>query len=162
MPIIIFCPACKVRLRMGDDRAGESIECPRCDGVIAVPVVLPPPAPPAPPKSVPDEDEKPRRRKRAADEEDDDEDEKPRRRKRAADEEDEDEKPRRRRGRKHPEYHCPFCGSTARRYFKKKISPAGWIVCVLLLFFTICLFWIGLLITEEYRVCPDCGMKVES
>jgi DNA-directed RNA polymerase subunit RPC12/RpoP len=148
MPIIIFCPACKVRLRMGDDHAGEAIECPRCDSMIAIPVLLPPPAPPAPPpkSAVPDEDE----------------DEKPRRRKRVAPDDDEDEKPRRRRGRRHPEYHCPFCGSTARPYFKKKISPAGWIVCVLLLFFTICLFWIGLLIKEEYRVCPDCGMKVES
>jgi len=51
MAIIIFCPGCGTRLTVGDDRAGTSLECPKCDVAIAVPSVLPPP--PAPPPTPP-------------------------------------------------------------------------------------------------------------
>jgi hypothetical protein len=42
MAIIVICRACMARVRLGDDRAGELLECPRpdCDAIITVP---PPP-----------------------------------------------------------------------------------------------------------------------
>lgn len=41
MAIIILCPDCKTRLTLGDDRAGETFECPRCDTAITIPMPLP-------------------------------------------------------------------------------------------------------------------------
>lgn len=37
MAIQISCPACNVRLSLGDDRAGDRFECPACDALIKVP-----------------------------------------------------------------------------------------------------------------------------
>lgn len=52
MPIVILCPKCKTRLTLGDDRAGTTLECPRCDGPLSIPVaLLPPPASPPPASS---------------------------------------------------------------------------------------------------------------
>ena len=48
MAIVVFCPGCKTRLTLGDDRAGETFECPRCDKPISVPMLVVPPAPPPP------------------------------------------------------------------------------------------------------------------
>ncbi|MDY3552389.1 DUF4339 domain-containing protein [Gemmata sp. JC717] len=62
-------------------------------------------------------------------------------------------RPRRRRPR------CPYCGSSARPYFRQQVSGAGWAVFVILLLFTIVLCFIGLLITEEVAYCPDCGAR---
>jgi len=44
MAIIVICRACKARVRLGDDRAGELLECPRpdCDAIITVPPLPPP------------------------------------------------------------------------------------------------------------------------
>lgn len=50
MPIALLCPNCKVRLTLADDRAGETLECPKCETPLTVPL----PAPPAPtPRPVP-------------------------------------------------------------------------------------------------------------
>lgn len=78
MPIVILCPTadCRVRLTIGDERAGSTFECPRCRTPISVPVLLPPtvptpaasPTPPPIPRAAPSTDEaKPRKggRKRA-------------------------------------------------------------------------------------------------
>jgi hypothetical protein len=46
MAIIIVCPGCKTRLTLGDDRAGETFECPKCPEMITVPI-LSPPGPPS-------------------------------------------------------------------------------------------------------------------
>ena len=55
MAIVAICSGCKVRLTLGDDRAGETIECPRCDAAITIPPAgsrtpaePPPPAAPRP------------------------------------------------------------------------------------------------------------------
>ena len=64
-------------------------------------------------------------------------------------------RPRRRRG-----YRCPFCDSPARPVIRQQVSPAGWVVFVLLLIFTIIFCFIGLLMTEEVRSCPECGARV--
>jgi hypothetical protein len=54
---------------------------------------------------------------------------------------------------------CPYCGSDAVPHPRRRISQTGWIVFALLLVFTVCLCFIGLFITEEYRACPECGME---
>ena len=61
MAIVVLCPACRVRLTVGDDRAGETFECPRCDAALTIPLPSSPPALPVPvPHS--DEDDEPRRK----------------------------------------------------------------------------------------------------
>lgn len=57
-------------------------------------------------------------------------------------------------------YRCPHCGTTALPIVTKKVSTAGWVVFSMLLVFTLFLFWIGLLMQEEVRVCSVCGSRV--
>ena len=66
-----------------------------------------------------------------------------------------DRRPRRRRG---PS--CPYCGSRARPIYRQQVSQAGWVVFALLLVFTIIFCFIGLFMTEEVRICPDCGARI--
>ena len=42
MPITLFCPGCRTRITLGDDRAGTAVACPKCATAISVP--LPPSA----------------------------------------------------------------------------------------------------------------------
>jgi predicted RNA-binding Zn-ribbon protein involved in translation (DUF1610 family) len=137
--VIAFkCRVCGSRLSVEDDLAGETVECPRCAAELAAPRPDAPPARPvadAPRPSVRD-------RPWADADADDDPDDPPARR------------VRRRR------YPCPHCGSTAVPIVKRRISTTGWIVFTVLLVFTICFFWVGLLIREDYRVCPECGIEL--
>ena len=57
-------------------------------------------------------------------------------------------------------YQCPRCGSTLTPRFERKISNAGWIVFAVLMITFFPLFWIGLLIKEDARVCPICNLRV--
>jgi DNA-directed RNA polymerase subunit RPC12/RpoP len=57
-------------------------------------------------------------------------------------------------------FQCPFCGSDAPPVTRSKISAAGWVTFVVLLLFCLPLFWIGLLIKEDYRECAECGTKI--
>lgn len=57
-------------------------------------------------------------------------------------------------------YRCPRCNSTALPVVRKKISDNGWIVFVVMLIFCFPLFWIGLLMRDEYRVCPTCLLQL--
>jgi RNA polymerase subunit RPABC4/transcription elongation factor Spt4 len=57
-------------------------------------------------------------------------------------------------------YRCPRCGSQNLPIITRKISTAGWIVFAVLLIFTFFFFWIGLLMKEDVRVCPACGLRV--
>jgi DNA-directed RNA polymerase subunit RPC12/RpoP len=57
-------------------------------------------------------------------------------------------------------YHCPYCNSNALPIVVKKVSAAGWAVFTVLLITTFILFWIGLLIQEERRICPSCNMRI--
>jgi hypothetical protein len=74
-------------------------------------------------------------------------------RRREVDDEDDDRPSRR-------GFRCPYCRSTARPYVSSQISPAGWVVFVVMILFCFPLFFIGLLMTEEYRTCSDCGMRL--
>ena len=53
-------------------------------------------------------------------------------------------------------YRCPNCASQHAPLTKKRISPSGWTVFFVLLFLCPPFFWIGLLMKEEYAVCPMC------
>lgn len=57
-------------------------------------------------------------------------------------------------------YHCPRCSSQMLPKVVKRISTAGWIVFAALMVFFFPLFWIGLLIKEDTRMCPVCNLKV--
>lgn len=57
-------------------------------------------------------------------------------------------------------YKCPNCGSNYPPLAEKKISMEGWIVFAALLVFCLPLFWIGLLMKEEQRVCPACRHRL--
>jgi len=59
-----------------------------------------------------------------------------------------------------PVYRCPHCGTTTLPIVTKKVSSAGWVVFTVLLIFTLFLFWIGLLMQEEIRICPVCNHRV--
>lgn len=60
-----------------------------------------------------------------------------------------------------PVYRCPHCGTTSLPIVTKRVSSAGWVVFTLLLVFTLFLFWIGLLLQEEVRVCSVCNRRVD-
>jgi hypothetical protein len=62
-----------------------------------------------------------------------------------------------RRGRSRDE--CPYCGCPDPPVSRTQISQAGWITFAVLLFVCWPLFWIGLLMTEDYLACGDCGRK---
>ena len=53
-------------------------------------------------------------------------------------------------------YRCPNCGTTVLPIIERRISTAGWITFSLLLVFTFVFFWIGLLMKQNYSVCPVC------
>jgi uncharacterized paraquat-inducible protein A len=56
-------------------------------------------------------------------------------------------------------YHCPRCHSRLYPKNARQISTAGWIVFAVLLATILPLFWIGLLIKEDVRLCPVCNFK---
>jgi len=57
-------------------------------------------------------------------------------------------------------YRCPRCATQAMPNAVRKISTAGWITFAVLMVVFFPLFWIGLLIKEEVRVCPVCNLKI--
>jgi RNA polymerase subunit RPABC4/transcription elongation factor Spt4 len=57
-------------------------------------------------------------------------------------------------------YRCPHCLSQFLPRVEKRISTAGWITFAVLLVFFFPLFWIGLLIKEDVRICPTCTRRV--
>ncbi|HVU66726.1 MAG TPA: LITAF-like zinc ribbon domain-containing protein [Ktedonobacteraceae bacterium] len=59
-----------------------------------------------------------------------------------------------------PVIHCPLCHAHAPALVQQRISTAGWITFGVLLFVFLPLFWIGLLIKENYYVCSRCGVRL--
>ncbi|HEX8174311.1 MAG TPA: LITAF-like zinc ribbon domain-containing protein [Pyrinomonadaceae bacterium] len=57
-------------------------------------------------------------------------------------------------------YRCPNCQSAIPPVAEKRISVEGWIVFCALLIFCLPLFWVGLLMKEERRVCPMCRARL--
>ena len=60
------------------------------------------------------------------------------------------------------DYRCPRCSSQLYPRFERKISQAGWITFAVLLVAFFPLFWIGLLIKEDVRVCPVCQLTISA
>ena len=58
-------------------------------------------------------------------------------------------------------YHCPRCSTNLMPRMERKISTAGWVTFVALLIFFFPLFWIGLLIRENVRVCSVCNLQID-
>ncbi len=55
---------------------------------------------------------------------------------------------------------CPRCSAQLFPRYERRISTAGWIVFAVLLVVFFPLFWIGLLIKEDVRVCPVCNLRI--
>lgn len=58
-------------------------------------------------------------------------------------------------------YRCPNCMGQYLPRIERRISTAGWIVFAVLLVIFFPLFWIGLLIKEDVRVCPSCSVRIK-
>jgi RNA polymerase subunit RPABC4/transcription elongation factor Spt4 len=56
-------------------------------------------------------------------------------------------------------FSCPNCGNTFPPRIERRISTAGWIVFAILLVVFFPLFWIGLLIREDVKVCSVCSAR---
>ena len=58
-------------------------------------------------------------------------------------------------------YHCPRCATNLMPRMERRISTAGWVVFAVLLVFFFPLFWIGLLIKDNVRVCSVCNLPID-
>ena len=56
-------------------------------------------------------------------------------------------------------FNCPRCAGQAIKY-ERKISTAGWIVFAVLMVVFFPLFWIGLMLKEDVRVCLTCNFRL--
>ena len=57
-------------------------------------------------------------------------------------------------------FSCPFCHTSVPPRINKQISTAGWVMFVVLILFCFILAPIALFITEDYRSCSSCGIKL--
>ncbi len=60
-----------------------------------------------------------------------------------------------------PGYSCPFCHTREMPFTSTRITTVGWLVFFLLLFFCFPLCFIGLLMTESRRRCPECRFTLD-
>ena len=129
------CPSCRIPLESQDDEAGLKVACPTCGQRMRVPRRISPTAPHGH-----DESDFPRpRRTYDYDKEGDVEAVQPVRR-------------------RHRE--CPHCGEAEGTYERKDIAQEGWVVLVILAVFFWPLFWIGLLMKQNFLICRACGFKI--
>lgn len=61
-----------------------------------------------------------------------------------------------------PRFTCPYCGTHDGPMTRSRVSPAGWVVFVVLLLSLFCFPFciLGLLIREEYNTCSCCGLRI--
>jgi RNA polymerase subunit RPABC4/transcription elongation factor Spt4 len=57
-------------------------------------------------------------------------------------------------------YHCPRCAAQVMPRVERKVSTTGWIVFAVLMVVFFPIFWIGLLIKEDVKICPVCNIKI--
>jgi hypothetical protein len=77
--------------------------------------------------------------------------------------EDDDDYGAERRSRSRPArrgFRCLYCETDELPIKRTRVAPGGWVVLVILLLFCLPLFWVGLLIKEEYRECYECGIRL--
>jgi len=61
------------------------------------------------------------------------------------------------------QFKCPYCSHEGPPLVNKKISGAGWVLFIVLLFLCIPLCWLPFVIDgckEEERKCSGCGIKL--
>ena len=181
MPMTVLCPTCNAILQTADSSVGTTVSCPKCAAEMLIPPPLdsapdsptpatydvPPPnsypipklaksvhRPPAPPPTY-----------HPAEDRDDDDEPRPSRRRskrsRRDDDEDDDDaygerRPSRRGAR------CRCCDSKLYPVRREQISQGGWIVFAVMLLVCWPLFFIGLLMKEEYMACADCGARLNA
>lgn len=166
--ILFACPnpACRKRHRATDEAAGEVFECDGADCGYHV-IVPAPPEPPAPVlgEALDEEtgatvmdwrtDPPPAPVTRASRPSES-------RRTRPATLVDEPKPKRRSKRRSYQSgFRCPFCDTDELPRATTRISTGGWVVFAVLLVFFFPLFWVGLLLKEENRVCRDCGVRLD-
>jgi DNA-directed RNA polymerase subunit RPC12/RpoP len=76
------------------------------------------------------------------------------------DEDDENQRPVRRLRRRERNCECPNCGTVGDAYERKEIAQEGWIVMVVLVLTFFPLFFLGLLMKQNYLICRECGYKI--
>jgi uncharacterized paraquat-inducible protein A len=156
VPIVVTCPTCGYQAEAPPNFHGREATCPRCETKFAAPSKPGDGFGFTQPSSAVVLYQPPRTEREPA-------------RRSTRDYADEDDRPRRRRRRRgrydedHDDgygYRCPYCRTRARPYRRSQISGAGWAIFIVMILFCLPLFWIGLLITEEYSVCSRCGARV--
>ena len=55
---------------------------------------------------------------------------------------------------------CPYCRSTRPPKLSSKVSTVGWVIFTVLLLTTCVLSPIGLLVRENFRICPQCKITL--
>lgn len=62
----------------------------------------------------------------------------------------------------HTGYKCPRCSSHNAPVIDSRISVAGWVIFAAMIVTGVCLplCWIGLLMKEDYTVCPVCRCQL--
>jgi len=55
---------------------------------------------------------------------------------------------------------CPYCRTNLPPRLTSHVSPAGWVILVLLLLLCWPLFWVGFFFREEVCRCRNCGRQV--
>jgi hypothetical protein len=168
--IYFNCTKCNTKLSAPPGSEGGQCDCPTCNTRLDIPGAAPAPRERA--RNYADEDRPSSRRKPAEDYEEEerpsrrrqerydpparreDYDDRPSRRRR--DEEEDDRPSRRRRG----GFECPYCGSDEPPATRSQMSQGGLVVLIIMLLLCWPLFWIGLLMKEEYQVCADCGRRL--
>ena len=165
MPMLVLCPTCGVELQIPDASVGGNVACPKCSAEMAIP--HPPTVAPSRPASVPGvppafANPIASRRDRGHDVDDDDRPSRKKSSRRSQRDEDdgdaEDDRGRMRRSDRG--FQCPYCASRDLPMTQSRISQGGWIVFALMILFCFPLFFIGLLMKEDFQVCSDCGIKL--
>ena len=54
---------------------------------------------------------------------------------------------------------CPFCRYQGAPVVTSKTATGGWVMFVVLLLMCFPVCWLGLLIREQYRKCPQCQSR---
>jgi hypothetical protein len=60
-----------------------------------------------------------------------------------------------------PDSRCRECGYIGEPAVGSKVSAGGWVTLVVLVFLCLPLFWVGLLLREQYPICPRCRWRMD-
>ncbi len=141
-PAATYCPRCRSEISCPPELIGRVVACPVCHEQFVIPQV--PVLASAAAQALPDLAPAPAPERRATYRDDED-----------------DEPSRSRRQREQIGFRCPFCQTSDPPRTVSQISQTGWILFIVLLIFCFPLCIIGLFVTEPYRVCSSCGIRLD-